>query len=87
MGQKNIQLQNRMGRLLEDIINRHKLYITTELPYTFNPITLCMIDLTSVRGLKHVQVMCTEFEFIKSGHLAIEVLIEDPQQLKTPTKV
>ena len=47
----------------------------------------CTIDLTSVRGLKNVLVKSKEFELIKSGHLAIEVLIEDTQQLKTSTKV
>ena len=36
--------------------------------------------MTFVRGSKNVQVIkAKEFEFIKSGHLAIEVLIEDTQ--------
>ena len=35
--------------------------------------------MTFVSGLKNVQVKVKECELIKSGHLAIEVLIEDTQ--------
>ena len=79
---KIIQQQNRMGQLLEDIINRPKLHITTKLPYTFkrsNNTGKSTLDLTLVRSLKNVQAKVKEFELIKSGHLAIEVLIEDTQ--------
>ena len=72
-----------MGQLLEDIINRHEFYITTELPFTFkrsNNTGKKIIDLTSVRSLKNVQVKAKEFEPIKSGHLAIKVLIEDTKK-------
>ena len=68
-----------MGQLLEDIINRQKFYITTELPLTFkdpNNIGKRIIRLTFVRGLKNVQVKAKEFELIKIGHQAIEVLID-----------
>ena len=78
---KNIQQQNRMGQLLEDLISIHK-HITTELPYTFkrsNNTGKSTIDLSFVKGLKNVQVKAKKFDLIKSGHLAIEVLIKDTQ--------
>ena len=91
---KNIQQQNRMGQLLEDIINRHELYIAMELRYNFKRSKntgKMTIDLTFVRGLKNLQVKAKEFELIKSEDLAIDVLIEDTQsnlehQLKFKTK-
>ena len=63
-------------------INRNELYITTELPYAFqrsNKTGKSTIDLTLLRCLKNEQVKAKELELIKSGHLAIEVLIEDTQ--------
>ena len=71
-----------MGQLLENIISRHKLYITTELPCTFkksNNNGKVTIDLTFVRDFKNAQVKAKQFELIKNGYLAIEVLIEDTQ--------
>ena len=63
-------------------INRNELYITTELPYAFqrsNKTGKSTIDLTLLRFLKNEQVKAKELEHSKSGHLAIEVLIEDTQ--------
>ena len=73
---KNIQQQNRIGWLLEDIINKY----TQTLHHP-----RITIHLTFVRGVKNVQVKAKEFEPIKSEHLAIEVLLEDTQtNLKQP---
>ena len=68
-----------MGQLLEDIINRHN-FTSPQNYHTLSkdPTTLEKV-LTFVRGLKNVQVKAKEFKLIKSGHLAIEVLIEDTQ--------
>ena len=79
---KNIQQKNRMGQLMEDIINRQKFYITTELQLTFkdsNNTGKRIIHLNFVRGLKNVQVKAKEFQLIKIGHQAIEVLIHVTQ--------
>ena len=67
------------------MINRYELYITTELLYTSkrsNNSGKIRIDLTLVYGLKNVHVKVKEFELLKSGHLAIRVLIEDTQNNK-----
>ena len=60
---KNIQQQDTMVQLLDDIINRHKLYIITKyhhrITITFkrsNNTGKSTINLTFVRGLKNVQV-------------------------------
>ena len=74
-----------MVQLPENMINGYELYITTELPYTFkkcNNSGKIRIDLTFVKVLKNVQVKAKEFELIKIGHLAIEILIEDTQNNK-----
>ena len=67
---KNIQQKNRMGQLMEDIINRQKFYITTELQLTFkdsNNTGKRIIHLNFVRGLKNVQVKAKEFQLIKQN--------------------
>ena len=48
-----------MGQLLEDMVSRHKLYITAELPSTFkrpNNTGKSTVDLTFGRGSKNVKV-------------------------------
>ena len=53
-----------------------------ELPYTFkrsNNTGKSTIDLILARRLNNMQVKPKEFEFIESGHLVSEVLIEDTQ--------
>ena len=70
-----------MGQLLEDI-NRHGFYIATELPYTFKRLDntgKSTIDLTFARGLQNIKIQAKEFDFIKTGHQAIKILIEDTQ--------
>ena len=79
---KNIQQSSKMGQLLEDIINRHGFYIATELPYTFKRLDntgKSTVDLTFVRGLQNIKIQAKEFDFIKTGHQAIKILIEDTQ--------
>ena len=73
---KNIRQSNKMGKTLEDIINRYGLNIATDPLYTFKrrdnsgKIT---IDLTLTRELKHVKVKIKEIETIKTEHQAIEI--------------
>ena len=67
---KNIQQNNKMGKTLEDIINRHGLNIATDAPYTFkrrDNSGKSTIDLTLTRGLKNVKVETKEIETIKTA--------------------
>ena len=76
---KNIRQSNKMGKTLEDIINRHGLNIATDAPYTFkrrDNSGKSTIDLTLTRGLKNVKVKTKEIETIKTEHQAIEINIE-----------
>ena len=76
---KNIRQSNKMGRTLEDIINRHGLNIATDAPYTFkrhDNSGKSTIDLTLSRGLKNVKVKTKEIETIKTEHQTIETNIE-----------
>lgn len=66
-----------MEQLLENIIKRHRLYITTELLQTFKRSDNTgkrTIDLTFIRGLKNVKVNAKDFNLIKTGHLATKFL-------------
>ena len=62
---KNIRQSNKMGKTLEDIINRHSLNIATDAPYIYT-FKRCdnsgksTIDLTLNRGLKNVKVKTKE---------------------------
>ena len=76
---KNIQQNNKMGKTLEDIINRHGLNIATDAPYTFkrrDNSGKSTIDLTLTRGLKNVKVKTKEIETIKTEHQAVEINVE-----------
>ena len=67
---KNIRQSNKMGKTLEDIINRHGLNIATDAPYTFkrrDNSGKSTIDLTLTRGLKNVKVETKEIETIKTA--------------------
>ena len=60
---RNTNNNSRMGLLLEDIINRHGLYIKTNTGFTYQQSTMVSnsgkstIDLTLTRGLKNVKVV------------------------------
>ena len=76
---KNIRQSNKMGKTLEDIINRHGLNVAADAPYTFKRCDnsgKCTIDLTLTRGLKNLKVKTKEIETIKTESQAIEINIE-----------
>ena len=58
---RNANNNSRMGLILEDIINRHGLYITTNPDFTYQQSTMVgnsgksTIDLTLIRGLKNIK--------------------------------
>ena len=67
---KYFRQSNKMGKTLEDIINRHGLNIATDAPYTFkrrDNSGKSTIDLTLTRGLKNVKVETKEIETIKTA--------------------
>ena len=65
---------NRMGLLLDDIINQHGLYIKTNTGFTYQQSTMVSnsdkstIDLTLTRGLKNVKVVNGYGEFNLIGY-------------------
>ena len=80
---KNAKTNNKMGQVLEDIINRHGLYIATDLDFTYQQSVQVSnsgkstIDLTLSRGLQNVKVAAKNLDLIKTRHQAIEILIEE----------
>ena len=81
-----------MGLILEDIINRHGLYITTNTGFTSQKSTMVnnsgksTIDLTLTRGLKNIKVVTKDITLIKTKHKAIEILIEQEPSFKPNPK-
>ena len=72
-----------MGKLLVEIINRHNLFIATDVPYTFkrqDNTGKSTIDLSFIRGISNVSIKTKEFELIKTGHLAVEIHIQDSKK-------
>ena len=71
-----------MGPILEEIINRHGLYITINAHFTYQQSAMVSnigkstIELILTRGLKNMKVVTKEFTLIKTRHKAIEILIE-----------
>ena len=78
---RNANNNSIMGLILEDIINRHGLYITTNTDFTYQQSTMVSIsgkstiDLTLTCGLKNIKVVTKDFTLIKTRHKAIEILI------------
>ena len=64
---RNANNNSRMGRILEDIINRHGLYITTNTDCTYQQSAMVCnigkstIDLTLTRGLKNIKIVTKDF--------------------------
>ena len=64
---RNANINSRMGRILEDIINRHGLYITTNTDCTYQQSAMVCnigkstIDLTLTRGLKNIKIVTKDF--------------------------
>ena len=81
-----------MGLILDDIINQHGLYITTNTDFTYQQSTMVRnsgkstIDLTLTHGIKNIKVVRKDFTFIKTKHKAIEILIEQEPSFKPNPK-
>ena len=67
-----------MGLILEDIINRHGLYITTNTDFTYQQSTMVSksgkstIDLTLTCGLQNIKVVTKDFTLIKTRYKVTE---------------
>ena len=83
---------SRMGLILEDIINQHGLYITTNTDFTYQQSTIVSnsgkstIELTLTCGLKNIKVVTKNFTLIKTRHKAIEIQIEQELSFKPNPK-
>ena len=83
-----------MGLILEDIINQHGLYITTNTDFTYQQSTMVSnsgkstIELTLTCGLKNIKVVTKNFTLIKTRYKAIEIQIEQELLFKqTPANL
>ena len=80
---KNSKRNTKMGNILEEIINRHSLFIATDVDNTYHhsdkidDAGKSTIDLTLVRGLPDLHVTTKEFNLIKTRHKAIEITINE----------
>ena len=81
-----------MGLILEDIINQHGLYITTNTDFTYQQSTMVSnsgkstIDLTLNCDLKNIKVVTKDFTLTKTRHKAIEILIDQEPSFKPNPK-
>ena len=77
-----------MGKLLEDIINRHNLFIATDADSTYqqsvsiNNGGKSTIDLSLTRGLANVKITTKNFDLINTRHKAVEIHIPEASQNK-----
>ena len=73
--ERNANNNRRIGLILEDIINRVGLYITTNADLTYQQSTMVTnsgkrtIDLTVTSGLKNIKVVTKDFTLIKGTKL------------------
>ena len=77
-----------MGKLLEDIINRHNLFIATDADSTYqqsvsiNNSGKSTNDLTLTCGLANVKITTKNFDLINTRHKAVEIHIPEASQNK-----
>ena len=79
---------NKMGTVLEDIIQRHSLYIETNVDHTYQQ-TLqsectgkSTIDLTLSRGINNMSVKTVDITNIKTRHKGIEITTDSENNMK-----
>ena len=82
----------KMGNILEDIVNEHNLFFSTDVGHTYHHSDLnenagkSTIDLTLVRGLSNLHIRTRAFDLIKTRHIAIEISVnEQGKKEKTNT--
>ena len=89
---KHIKRNTKMGKLLEDIINHHNLFIVTDAEFTYqqsasiNKSGKSTIDLTLIRGLANVRIAIKGFDLINTRHKAVEIYIPEASQNKQTPK-
>ena len=88
---RNANNNSRMGLILEDILNYHGFYVTTNTDFTYQQSTMVSnsgkntADLTLTCGLKN-KVVTKDFTLIKTRHKAFEMLIEQEPSFKLNPK-
>ena len=85
---KHIKRNTKMGKLLEDIINHHNLFIATDADFTYQQSAFISnsgkstIDLTFTRGLANVKIAIKDFDLISTRHKAVQIYIPEASQNK-----
>ena len=81
-----------MGKLLQDIISRHNLFIARDADFTYqqsasiNNSGKSTIDLTLTCGLANVKITTKDFYLINTRHKAVEIYIPEASQNKQTPK-
>ena len=89
---RNANNNSRMGLILEDILNYHGFYVTTNTDFTYQQSTMVSnsgkgtIGLNLNRDLKNIRVVTKDFTLIKTRHKAIEILIDQEPSFKPNPK-
>ena len=85
---KHVKRNTKMGKLLEDIINHHNLFIATDADFTYQQSAFISnsgkstIDLTFTRGLANIKITIKNFDLISTRHKAVEIYIPEASQNK-----
>ena len=80
---KHAKQNTKLGAILDSIIQRHSLYIATDVDHTHHHSTnfeqsgKSTIDLTLARGVQNINIKAFDLKTIKTRHIAIEIQIED----------
>ena len=85
---KHIKRNTKISKLLEDIINRHNLFVATDADFIYqqsasiNKSGKSTIDLTLTRSLANVKITTKDFDLINTKHKGVEIYIPDASQNK-----
>ena len=88
MWDSNCKNNTKLGVYLENIIQRHGLYIATNTNYTYHHSEIfdnsgkSTIDLTLTRGIKNINIQTFNIEEIKTRHKAIIITVGEQTNLK-----
>ena len=89
---KDIKRNTKTGKLLEDIINHHNLFIAADADFTYqqsasiNKSGKSTIDLTLTHGLANVKITTKDLDLINTMHKAVEIYIPEASQNKQTSK-
>ena len=80
MWDKRVKKSTKMGKKLEDIINRHNLTVQTNLDYTYeHPQGKSTIDLTLTRGIE-IETTVVHLDLIKTCHRGLIIMIKEGEE-------